>query len=381
MELQIKPTVKNGKRIYRFSYFGLDGKVKFISSKNKSVVEILAKEKIKDVGIFKTSASQIFLSEAYDSFIKHQKYKRAESKIETSSIDNYSSFYINHILKYFGNVDIRLIDKDKIFLFIDFLKNKIANNQINSDTARKIFNTFSLIVQHQVDINKLSKNFCKDKNYLKTIVTTKKTHRPINFNDWSLQTVSKIIDDISNPMVKIICMVMLETAARPSEVRALDRKSLLFQNNIPMIRFDKAVKAKKKLGGTKTLNGVRNIVISTSLKDILVNYCNSLPEQQNSLFLNNKAKYICIEAIISHLERALAKNRVQLPINRKSYFFRHYTATYWAYTKKYTNALDLAKALGDKDINFVQNTYIKPFESDGDNVQNIDYQNKHYKWK
>ena len=182
-------------------------------------------------------------------------------------------------------------------------------------------------------------------------------------------------------MVKLICMVMLETACRPSEARALDRKSLLFKNNIPMIKFDKAVKAKKKLGGTKTVNGNRTMVISTRLKDVLTDYVNSLPSKQNSLFLNNKGKYICIEAIISQLEGSLAKNRVQLPIDRKSYFFRHYTATYWAYTKKYTNALDLAKALGDKDINFVQDTYIKPFQSNGDEVQNIDYQNKHYNWK
>ena len=174
---------------------------------------------------------------------------------------------------------------------------------------------------------------------------------------------------------------MLETACRPSEARALDRKSLLFKNNIPMIKFDKAVKAKKKLGGTKTVNGNRTMVISTKLKDVLTDYVNSLPSKQNSLFLNNKGKYICIEAIISQLEGSLAKNMVQLPIDRKSYFFRHYTATYWAYTKKYTNALDLAKALGDKDINFVQDTYIKPFQSNGDEVQNIDYQNKHYNWK
>ena len=380
MELNIKPTTKNGKRVWRYSYFGLDGKVKFISNKSKSVVETLATKKVNADGIYKTSSSQIFLSEANISFMQHQDYKRAESKIGTSTIDNYSSFYLNHILPYFGNVDIRLIDKDKVFSFVDFLKNKIVNKQINSDTVRKIFNTLSLIIQHQVDINKLSKNVCKDKDYLKTIVTSKKVAKPIDFDDWSLDKVANIVSDISNPMIQLMCMVMLETAARPSEVRALDRKSLLFKNNIPMIRFDKAVKAKKKLGGTKTINGVRTMVISTALKDRLTNYLNTLPSKQNSLFLNSKAKYICIEAIISHLDRVLAKNRVQLPIDRKSYFFRHYTATYWAYTKKYTNALDLARALGDKDINFVQDTYIKPFQSNGDEVQNIDYQNKHYNW-
>ena len=44
--------------------------------------------------------------EANISFMQHQDYKRAESKIGTSTIGNYSSFYLNHILPYFGNVDI-----------------------------------------------------------------------------------------------------------------------------------------------------------------------------------------------------------------------------------------------------------------------------------
>ena len=49
MELQIRPVQKNGKRIWRYSYWGIDGKVKFISHKNKSVLESLAKEKVTEV--------------------------------------------------------------------------------------------------------------------------------------------------------------------------------------------------------------------------------------------------------------------------------------------------------------------------------------------
>ncbi len=380
MELQIRPVQKNGKRIWRYSYWGIDGKVKFISHKNKSVLESLAKEKVTEVGVFKTSSSQVFLSEANIAFMQHQKYKQLENKIQPSTVGEYSSFYINHILPFFKNVDIRTIDKHKVFEFIDYLKNKILKAQIKSSTARKIFNTLSLIIQHQVDTDKLAKNICKDKDYLVTIVTPKKITKALDFHEWSLERVSNIVSGISNKMIQIICMILLETACRPSEARALDRKSLLFKGNIPMIRFDKAVKAKKKLGDTKTVNGNRTLVISTALKDVLTDYVNSLPSKQSILFLNSKGKYICIEAIISHLERVLAKNKVQLPIDRKSYFFRHFTATYWAYTGKYTNAIDLAKALGDKDINFVQDTYIKPYQSNGDEVQNIDYQNKHYNW-
>ena len=101
-----------------------------------------------------------------------------------------------------------------------------------------------------------------------------------------------------------------------------------------------------------------------------------------AVIINNKGKFICVEQIIRGIEGALAKNKVQLPIDRKSYFFRHYMATYWAYTKKHKeNAIDLARDLGDKDINFVAENYIKPFKNNGNATENIDYQNQHFNWK
>ena len=109
MELDINPVQKNGKRKWRFSYWGVDGKVKYITNDSKSVVENLAKNKMTEVGLFKTSSSQVFLSEANISFMQHQEYKRAEGKIAASSIAEYSSFYINHILPFFTNVDIRCL--------------------------------------------------------------------------------------------------------------------------------------------------------------------------------------------------------------------------------------------------------------------------------
>ena len=382
MELAIKDTVKRGKRIWRFRYYGLDGQVKFISGKTKSAVELLAKEMVEEIGLTKTSSSQIFLSEAWIDFCQHLDYKISVGKMAKGSKDDYMSFYLNHLITYFSNTDIRLIDKHKVNDFVEYLKGKIRNKQFNSDTARKIFNTMSLILEHQVDIDKLGKNVCKDKNFLKTIITPKKQVNTIDFDEWSLEVIANIIEDINRPMVKLMCKIMLETAIRPSECRALDRKSLLFKSNVPMIRIDKAVKKGKHIGTTKTENGVRTLVISTKLKDLIIDHINTLPDHQDYLFLNNKGKFICVEQIIRGIEGALAKNKVQLPIDRKSYFFRHYMATYWAYTKKHKeNAIDLARDLGDKDINFVAENYIKPFKSNGNESENIDYQNQHFNWK
>jgi uncharacterized membrane protein YukC len=56
-------------------------------------------------------------------------------------------------------------------------------------------------------------------------------------------------------------------------------------------------------------------------------------------------------------------------------------ATYWAYKGKYKNAIDLAHALGDSDINFVQRTYIKPYGDNQNNVDSSEFQNQQFNWK
>ena len=386
MELNLRRTKKDGKKIFRYAYFGLDGRVKYISNKSKSALEILARKKIQEIGVLKTSSSQIFLHEAWQQLHQNLTKRKLDylngrkvKKISDSTIKDYTSFYINHINKQIGNVDLRLLDSKKLNEFVSYL---INNDKVDNGTKRKIYNVLSLIIQHQVNPpqERLSKNICKDKDFLVGVQVTKPENTPmIDFNKWSVDFVNKLINDIERPMVKLICKILLETAARPSEIRALDRGSLLFQENIPMILINKAVKRGKVIGNTKTENGVRALTISTKLKDEIVEYVNSLPINQDQLFLNSKGKYICVEQIISHIDSTCAKNRVQLPIKRKSYFFRHYTATYWAYTKKHKeNAIELARDLGDQDINFVNETYIKRYKGSGNTPENLEYQNKHF---
>ena len=45
---------------YGVGHTGVDGKPKFITGKTKSVVEVLAKKKVDEIGLEKTSSSQIF---------------------------------------------------------------------------------------------------------------------------------------------------------------------------------------------------------------------------------------------------------------------------------------------------------------------------------
>jgi len=54
-------------------------------------------------------------------------------------------------------------------------------------------------------------------------------------------------------------------------------------------------------------------------------------------------------------------------------------ATYWAFKKKYTDPQDLANALGDKDVNFVNRTYIKPYANTELEKEKSDWLNNQFK--
>jgi integrase len=388
MELNIRPVYLNGKRRFRWKYIGNDTKPKSITKNTYKDCKEKAEEKIQEVGFTKFDSQEITLNEAYESFYKRLKYKIREGVIEVGHARDYGSFYTNHILPYFDNVDIRKIGEQEINGFVKYLTDKLFNNDLKAKTIRKIFNTLSAILQNQVDPpnRKIKRNICKDANWMTMVVTSRTKPERIDFDYWNMDLIKKIIHNIPRYEVQLICKILLECALRPSEARCLTLDDLLnfdpSSNLPPIIDINKSVKSgTKKIGDPKTDNGFRQLVISNDLKDEINKYVKTLPKDQNYLFLDKTNSPIRLEAIIRGIDKSLNKLDLTLPIKRKGYFFRHYTASFWAYTSKYKNAIDLAKALGDKSIDFVQDNYIALYLKSEKEVENVDYQNKHFNWK
>lgn len=388
MELNIRPVYLNGKRRYRWKYIGDDTKPKSITKNTYKECKEKAEEKIQEVGFTKFDSQEVTLNEAYESFYKRLKYKIREGVIEVGHAKDYGSFYTNHILPYFNNVDIRKIGEQEINGFVKYLTDKLFSNDLKAKTIRKIFNTLSAILQNQVDPpnRKIKRNICKDANWMTMVVTSRTKPERIDFDYWNMDLIKKIIHNIPRYEVKLICKILLECALRPSEARCLTLDDLLnfdpSSNLPPIIDINKSVKSgTKKIGDPKTDNGFRQLVISNDLRDEINKYVKTLPKDQNYLFLDKTNSPIRLEAIIRGIDKSLNKLDLTLPIKRKGYFFRHYTASFWAYTSKYKNAIDLAKALGDKSIDFVQDNYIALYLKSEKEVENVDYQNKHFNWK
>ena len=373
----ISPVQIDGKTKYRFQYKGADNKVKFITRGKKKTLKPLVIKKVEKDGFKILDFDYWSTEEAHQLWLDRQVYKEQQyGKPSKSCIRDYESFARTHILPYFKNQDARLIDKDLIKSFVKHLEDK---SSINAKTLSKVFNVLSAILDESAAKEKIQRNVCKDMDYLKDIEITEREFEKLDFDEWSLDKVIALINQIQRKDIRLMFEIMLQTACRPSEIRGLNKSHLKFKSNVPYISITHAVKRDGSLGKPKTKGGTRDLVISTGLKDKIEQHLNQLPENQVSLFLNSKGEYICLETLIRALDKALAIFKVELPINRKCYFFRHYMATYWAKEKKYTDPQGWGGALGDKDVKFVNRASIEPDATDELEKETSEWRNKQIK--
>ena len=373
----IRPVQIRGKTKYRFEYRGADNKTKFITRVKKKDLTPIVVKKVETDGYQITDFNYWSIDDAYKLWYDRQEKKQlAYNKPSKSCIKDYDSFATHHILPYFYNQDARLIDKKLVKSFVIFLEQK---KTINARTLSKVFNVLSAILDESAAKEKIARNVCKDLNYLSDIVIVENQQPRLDFEEWSLDRVQQLINHVDRDDMKLMFHIMLQTACRPSEIRGLNRSHLKFKSNVPYISIVSAVKRDGTLGLPKTKTGTRDLAISSGLKDRIQEHLSKLPKDQDSLFLNGKGNFVRLETLIRALDRAVKSFGVELPIKRKCYFFRHFMATFWAKEKKYTDPQDLANALGDKDVNFVNRTYIKPYANTEMEKEKSDWLNNQFK--
>nr|BAR27936.1 Integrase (XerC) [uncultured Mediterranean phage uvMED] len=286
--------------------------------------------------------------------------------------------HFKHIKKHCGNIDLTKIDVSYI---ADFLK-KITDLKI--DYKKKIFHTFSRIYDTQVGLGEtdpLKINVFKTATFFKDDEKSEPiTHPKINFDEWNFDRINTIISKVPSIPYQLMFKLMAETSCRPSEARAAQRKNFHFKRNIPVFEITNSVDYEKGLAPPKTKAGYRELEISARLKDQLIDYMNTLPEDQECIFLNSKGKFYDLKNMITCLDKVVESLNLTLPVARKTYFFRHWNASYWCYHGKYTNPSDLAMHMGDLDVKFINTTYIKKYAVSKESAKYSEHQNAHYNW-
>ena len=353
------------------------------SSPNKRWLEQEAEKILLRIGNINPKNMNVILSVplsyAWEMYSKKCRSRANEptTGFSMTTFKEYSEHY-KHIEKHCGDIDLTKIDVEYI---ADFIK-KI--DDLDFEYKKKIFHTFARIYETQVG---MAKSDPFKVNVFKTATFFKKEDRPtkkktgkIDFEEWNFDRIKKIIDTVPSEPYQLMFKLMAETSCRPSEARAAQRKNFHFKRNIPVFEITNSVDYKKGLAPPKTEAGYRELEISSSLKDKLIDYMNTLPDDQQCIFLNTKNKFYDLKNMITYLDNALESLNLTLPVKKKTYFFRHWNVSYWCYHNKYTNPSDLAMHMGDLDLKFINTTYIKKYSTSKESVKYSEHQNNHYQW-
>jgi|TARA_X000001382_G_scaffold54048_1_gene36854 integrase len=359
------------------------GKKKVIQSPNKQWLEQEAEKILLRIGNINPKNMNVVLEIPLD-YAWGVYRKKCQNRVNEPTIrftkTTFKEYkeHFKHIKKHCGNVDLTKIDVSYI---ADFLK-KITDLKI--DYKKKIFHTFSRIYDTQVGLGEtdpLKINVFKTATFFKDDEKSEPiTHPKINFDEWNFDRINTIISKVPSIPYQLMFKLMAETSCRPSEARAAQRKNFHFKRNIPVFEITNSVDYEKGLAPPKTKAGYRELEISARLKDQLIDYMNTLPEDQECIFLNSKGKFYDLKNMITCLDKVVESLNLTLPVARKTYFFRHWNASYWCYHGKYTNPSDLAMHMGDLDVKFINTTYIKKYAVSKESAKYSEHQNAHYNW-
>ena len=360
-----------------------NGKKAVVQSPNKQWLEQEAEKILLRIGNINPKNMNVILSVplsyAWNVYSKKCKSRANEPTINFSktTFKEYSEHY-KHIEKHCGDVDLTKVDVEYI---ADFVK-KI--DDLDFDYKKKIFHTFARIYDTQVgmaETDPFKVNVFKTATFFKKEdAPKKKKSGKIDFEEWNFDRIKTIISKIPSEPYQLMFKLMAETSCRPSEARAAQRKNFHFKRNIPVFEVTNSVDYEKELAPPKTEAGYRELEISASLKDQLIDYMNTLPEDQQCIFLNSKDKFHDLSNMIDALDKAVESLNLKLPVARKTYFFRHWNVSYWCYQGKYTNPFDLATHMGDLDLKFINTNYIKKYSVSKESVKYSEHQNNNYNW-
>jgi integrase len=359
------------------------GKKKVIQSPNKQWLEQEAEKILLRIGNINPKNMNVVisvpLSYAWNVYSKKCKSRANEptTGFSMTTFREYSEHY-KHIERHCGNVDLTKVDVEYI---ADFIK-KI--DDLDFEYKKKIFHTFARIYDTQVgmaETDPFKVNVFKTATFFKKEDAPKKKKTgKIDFEEWNFDRIKTIISKIPFKPYQLMFKLMAETSCRPSEARAAQRKNFHFKRNIPVFEVTNSVDYKKGLAPPKTEAGYRELEISASLKDQLIDYMNTIPEDQQCIFLNSKGKFHDLSNMIDALDKAVESLNLKLPVARKTYFFRHWNVSYWCYQGKYTNPFDLATHMGDLDLKFINTNYIKKYATSKESVKYSDHQTNNYNW-
>ncbi|WP_422478551.1 tyrosine-type recombinase/integrase [Pleomorphochaeta sp. DL1XJH-081] len=232
----------------------------------------------------------------------------------------------NYIIPKFGNRKLESLNRVEIENWLIGLTNHKSKTKLSNQTKNHILYTFRIVLKEA------ERERVIPINYLATVESL-----AINSKERGVFTkdeLGKLFPDDINKMISIwgrkeyayLFYILATTGVRSGEVRALQWKYIIWNDQRNGLRIDRAVKDNGSFGTTKTGHS-RVVLLSKKADDYLQNWLKESPfDQMDDLifFGSDRSRPVTRKTMARHFESALKRAKIKIGNrNLVIHSFRH----------------------------------------------------------
>lgn len=295
-------------------------------------------------------------NEFIDTAYKMNKLKESSYSRKLHTLKNISTHYI-------ANMELQKITENDLKDFLTYI------TKYSDSVIAKIYgivnNTFKIAVRRNI----LRYNFLDNQLEFQIPSSKQFKNKSKAISAFTIDEQKKIIKKLQNTKkfrYKYQILLSLYTGMRMGEINALDFNDIDFKNNIIHIRrtITRTSDDRAIIGSyTKTVSGIRDLIMDSNVKNILKEYLSSeyyIENNYNLLFCNSYKECISTDTVNMMFKIFCKNNNIGKGYNVHQHMLRHTFAT--RCIEAGMPATVLAKIMGHANVATTLNVYCEIFD-------------------
>ena len=294
--------------------------------------------------------------EFIDAGYKMNKLKESSYSRKLHTLKNISSHYM-------ANMELQKITDNDLKDFLTYI------TKYSDSVIAKIYgivnNTFKIAVRRNI----LRYNFLDDQLEFEIPLSSKYKNKSKAVSAFTIDEQKQLVEELLKAKkfrYKYQIFLSLYTGMRMGEINALDINDIDFENKIIHIRrtITRTFDDRAKIGlYTKTVNGIRDLIMDSNVENILKEYLSSeyyTENDYNLLFCNSNKECISTDTVNVMFKYFCRDNNISKGYDVHQHMLRHTFAT--RCIESGMPAAVLAKIMGHANVSTTLNVYCEVFD-------------------
>lgn len=294
--------------------------------------------------------------EFIDTGYKMNKLQESSYSRKLYTLKNISSHYM-------ANMELQKITDNDVKDFLSYITK--YSNSVIAKIYGIVNNTFKIAVRRNI----LRYNFFDDQLEFEIPLSSKYKNKSKSVSAFTIEEQKQLVEELLKAKkfrYKYQIFLSLYTGMRMGEINALDINDIDFENKIIHIRrtITRTFDDRAKIGlYTKTVNGIRDLIIDSNVENILKEYLSSeyyTENDYNLLFCNSNNECISTDTVNVMFKYFCRDNNISKGYDVHQHMLRHTFAT--RCIESGMPAAILAKIMGHANVSTTLNVYCEIFD-------------------